>query len=289
MLFPDAHERNEAMGNPVRDSQRRIVTGVLMMSLVSACGGGAGGNSAVTVPPPVAGLQSPGGIWFGFDSTGEPVSLFISENGMVLAALQPAGALLPSHGGGTVGVSDNSVLGGAFELAGPLQPASFIRDEDLACSLDGTVSERQSMSVDIVCSDANGVVYDEALSMRYDDSYERPTSLDALAGDYTLDFQTSSNSLTVSADGTLSGMYHNGARCLVNGAASLIDENFTLIGVSWTMSNCTDLFGICEGVRMTGFAMQNLEPGGNPDVYYFGLTGSTVDGLFTVSVLYEPL
>ena len=153
----------------------------------------------------------------------------------------------------------------------------------------GSLQERQTLTIDVACSDSNGIVYDEALTLAYEGaSYERASSLADIAGNYTLLFQPNTNSLNIAADGTLFGMYHNGANCTINGTASIIDANYTLIDVSWTMSGCTDLRGIYEGVEMSGFAIANPAPIGNPDSYYFLLTGLTQDGLYAVSVLYEP-
>ncbi|MGI9248721.1 MAG: hypothetical protein ACR2QI_06870, partial [Woeseiaceae bacterium] len=133
-------------------------------------------------------------------------------------------------------------------------------------------------------------VYDEALTLTYDQrAYERESSLDALAGDYTLDFQPDTNSLSISGDGTLFGMFHNGARCMINGTAAIIDADYTLIEITWTMSGCTDLFGIYEGVEMSGFAMANPVPTGDPGSFYLLLTGQARDGVYSVSVIYEPV
>ena len=119
-------------------------------------------------------------------------------------------------------------------------------------------------------------------------SYERESSLAALAGNYTLEFLPDTNSLSIAGDGTISGMYHNGARCMVNGTATIIDMSYTLLHVTWTMSACTDLLGVFEGTEMSGFALANPSSIGNPDSYYVLMVGQAQDGLFSVSVLYDP-
>lgn len=221
---------------------------------------------------------------------GESVSFYIAETGELRAVLRPDGGTIPSFGGGSVSVTSNDVINGSFELRGAVSPPIFQQGEDLGCSISGSVLERQNLSVDITCSDSGGIVYDEALILIYDsNNYERQSSLDALVGDYTLEFQTDTNSLNIAADGTIFGMYHNGAQCMVNGTAAIIDADYTLIDISWTMSGCTDLIGIYEGVQMSGFALTDLAAAGVPGSYYVLLTGQTQDGVFAVSVLYEPI
>jgi len=269
---------------------RQIVLSALLTGCLAACGGGGGGSSGNPGPPTPADAQSPGGIWFGIDSAGESVVFYIAETGELRTSMHPEGTLFVSFGGGSVNVTSANVVNGSFELRGALSPSTFQRGEDLGCSVSGSVQERQTLSVDVACSDSNGVVYDEALTLIYDPNvYERDSSLDALVGSYTLEFQPDTNSLTVSPDGTLFGMYHNSARCTIDGSASVIDTSYTFLKITWTMTACTDLLGIYEGTVMSGFAMANLAPTGDPDSYYLLLTGQAQDGLFAVSVLYEPI
>lgn len=270
---------------------RHVALCTFMIAYLTACGGsGGGGSSDIPVPPGTAAIQSPGGVWFGFDSMAESVVLYIAESGELRAVLHPEGGPFASFGGGSVSVTSNDVIDGSFELRAAVSPPLFQQREDLGCSVSGSVVERRSLSVDVICSDSRGVVYDESLTLIYDaNSYERGSALDALAGDYTLEFQPDMNSLNVAGDGTIVGMYHNGARCMVSGTAAIIDADYTLIDIAWTMSGCTDLFGIFDGVEMSGFALANPAPTGIPGAYYFLLTGQTQDGVFAVSVLYEPV
>ncbi len=268
---------------------RHIVFSAVFVVCLAACGGGGGGSSELPGPPGPSDAQSPGGIWFGADSAGESVVFYISETGELRASMHPEATIFVSFGGGTVNVTSTNVVAGSFELRGALSPSTFQRSEDLGCSVSGSVQERQTLSVDVACSDSSGVVYDEALTLMYDPNvYERDSSLDALVGNYSLEFQPDTNSLTVAADGNLFGMYHNSARCRINGDASVIDTSHTFLKVTWTMTACTDLVGVYEGAVMSGFAMVNPAPTGDPDSYYFLLIGQAQDGLFSVSVLYEP-
>jgi hypothetical protein len=157
------------------------------------------------------------------------------------------------------------------------------------------VLERQTLSIDVICADSNGVVYDETLAMMYDGSiYERNSSLDAIAGDYTFTFIPSGNFLAISDDGTITGSYNNfGAQCLVNGTAAIIDADYTLLDISWTMSSCiatTPLMPIdYEGVQVSGFAIEILSPTGAPGSYFFILTGRAGDRVFSINVGYDRI
>ena len=119
--------------------------------------------------------------------------------------------------------------------------------------------------------------------------YERDSSLDELAGEYTIELQPDTNSLSIAVDGTLFGMFNNRARCSVEGNATIIDTEYTFIEVTWTMSGCTNPIGNYEGTQMSGFALPSPSPTGRPGSYYFLLTGQSPDGLYAISVLYEPV
>lgn len=150
--------------------------------------------------------------------------------------------------------------------------------------------ERQVFSADVTCSDSGGIIYEEALQLMYDPNvYERDSSLQDFAGEYTLEFQPGTNSLSIAPDGTLFGLFDNGAQCLIEGSATAIDTNYTFIDVAWTMSGCTNQIGNYEGAEMSGFAMANPAPTGNPGSYYLLLTGQSPDGFYSISVLYEPV
>jgi hypothetical protein len=262
-----------------------------LIACLTACG--SGGKSTGPGQPPPGGPQSPGGFWGDPDAGGGLVSFLIAENGDLQAQLRLDGPFLPLKGAGTVSVTQNNVLSGSFELAGDISGVPNQQGEDLGCSVSGTVLERQTLSVDVICADSNGVVYDETLAMMYDNSiYERESSLDALAGNYTFPFQPDTNYLSITGDGTIMGSYHNfDAQCLVNGTAAIIDADYTLLDISWTMSSCIDLFlnTDYEGVQVSGFAMEIVSPTGAPGSYLFILTGRVGDRVFSINVGYDRI
>ena len=273
-----------------QNRMRHIFLCASLIACLTACGGKSNGPGQ----PPPGGPQSPGGFWGDPDAGGGLVSFWIAENGDLQAQLRLGGAFIPLHGAGTVSVTQNNVLSGSFELAGDISPLPNQQGEDLGCSVSGTVLERQTLSVDVTCADSNGVVYDERLAMMYEGSiYERQSSLDAIAGSYTFPFQPDTNFLSITGDGTIMGSYHNfGAQCLVNGTAAIIDADYTLLDISWTMSSCIDhpfLNIDYEGVQVSGFAMEIRSPTGAPGSYLFFLTGRVGDRVFSINVGYDRI
>jgi hypothetical protein len=219
-------------------------------------------------------------------------AFWISENGDLAAQLHMDGAFLSLLGAGTISVAEDNVVSGSFELAGERLLLPTQQGEDLGCSISGTVLERQTLSVDVICADSNGVVYDETLAMMYEGSiYERNSSLDAIAGNYTDPFIPSGNFLAISDDGTITGSYNKGGVfCMVNGTAAIVDADYTLIDISLTMSSCIDSFFISgfEGVQLSGFAIEIMGPTGASGSYIFLLTGRVQGRVYSISVIYEP-
>ena len=257
---------------------------------LAGCGGGGGGNGAPTTQtPPPANAQSPGGAWFVLDSNSKPVLLYISEAGDVRSIFDVAAVTAgPTFGAGSIDITGTDSINGVLLASGILPFPGGSAPVDLSCTLSGTVRERASLTVHIVCSDNSAIVYDENFTMTPQPGYDTGSSLDAIAGNYTLMFSPATNMLNIVADGTLFGMYDNGANCMVNGVVSIIDANYSFFDVEWTMTSCTDPIGIYEGAVMTGFAMQSPSPSLPQGSYYFILTGQSAQGQFTISVLYEP-
>jgi len=258
---------------------------LILFLLIAGCGGG-GSNSSSSSPMTV---QSPGGHWFVLDANLNPVHLYISEAGEVRSVFHVAAVTDgPTFGTGTISVAGADSTNGVLQARG-IQPSTGApRPGDLSCSLAGTVRERQTLAIQITCSDSGGIVFDELFAMTPQPGYDAGSSLDGIAGNYTLAFRPATNMLNVTADGTLFGMYHNGANCTVNGLVSIIDADYSFLDVEWTMSSCTDPIGIYEGVVMTGFAMPSPNPNDLPGSYYFILSGQSTQGLFTISATFEP-
>jgi hypothetical protein len=149
----------------------------------------------------------------------------------------------------------------------------------------GTVAQRASLQLAVHCSDTAGVTNDRSVFFLYDPAYEADSSLDAIAGNYTLSFNTQTNSLTIASDGTVFGMFHNGAQCVVNGRVEVIDPRFNLYDFELSFSNCQFLKSY-EGQTMTGFAALSM-PGMPAGAFLLLVTGMINGRLEFHSLLYE--
>ena len=277
---------------------RLAATAFVIGLLVAGCGGGGSsgpasqasppGPTTLAPPPEPTTVQSPGGDWLALAGSANPVRFYISETGKVRSIFNVEAVTDgPTFGAGSVEITGIDEVNGVLQAKG-IQPAGGPRPVDLSCTLSGIVRERSSLSLSIVCSDDNGIVYDETFGLRPQPGYDAGSSLEDIAGNYTIPRRPDTNMLNITADGTLFGMYHNGPNCMVNGVVSIIDPDFSFLDVEWTMTNCTDPIGIYEGATHSGFAIQSLNPDAPPGSYYFLLTGLNDKGFDSISVTFEP-
>jgi len=269
--------------------------------LVSLFAGGCGGNSSAPpssppISPPVPATQSPGGQWLGLDSQARLVNLLISEKGDLRGFVHiGTGMEPPFFTTGTVSVTNGDDLAGAMrgqDLLSPPPinlpggPIALPLPTIISCSLSGTVVEHTRFTAQISCSDDDALIYDESVVLMSQPGYQNGSSLDAIAGNYTLASNPATNTLNITTDGTVFGMYDNGPSCTVNGLVSIIDDRFSLLEVNWTLSMCTDPFGFAEGAEYDGFAMPSPDLNA-PDSYYFLLIRELPDSLSLISVIYD--
>jgi len=260
--------------------------------LLAACGGGGGGGSSneqiLVTPPPT--LQSPGGHWFVLDADSNSAHFYISETGKLRVVFYvPTVSDGPSFGGGAVTITGTDVVGGSMQVHGIVPSPGSLFPVILNCDISGLVVEHQVLDVQVDCSDGSTVVFSRSYRMTPQPGYDEGSSLDSIAGNYTIAARSATNILNITADGTIFGMYHNGANCTVNGLVSEIDTNYRFLDVEWTMSLCTDLLSLSEGAEMSGFAIRTTNPNISPNSYYFILTGQNGDAPLNISITFEPV
>ena len=201
------------------------------------------------------------------------------------------------YGAGMVAMHDGDRLMGNLFLEALLNEPSvgYVRSQYLSCSLEGTVAERERIDMDVECPAVDGLGWSESITLIDSVSYElQPSSLDTIAGNYTLDFRPQTNTLNINGDGVIFAMYHNGPRCTVNGQVSLIDSRFNLYWVKWRFSSCEDgifSFPGYEGAEFSGI-LHVLPPSiaDLPDGSIYLLISGQVDERFEfVSVIYDPV
>lgn len=263
------------------DPKRRVYP--FLWLLLTGCGHHSAGSSGPPSPspPPPASLQSPGGIWHELKVPLSTRTYFIAETDDMKVMDEG-----PSFGSGAVLVTDANRLAGSYQLRSfqtdPTQPPAL----DRTCDLDGTVSERASINVTVHCTDDAGTESSDTIALLYDSAYALNSSLAAIAGNYTLDFDAQNNSLNINGDGTVFGLFHNGAQCTVNGRVEIIDGDFDLYRFELTFSSCQILTKY-EGQTMTGLAALNL-PGTPSGSFLLLLTGPINGRMEVFSLLYLP-
>jgi hypothetical protein len=280
-------------------------------ALVAGCKSG-GDDSASAANPAAAGppapTQSAGGIWGGIPAAGESITLYIAETGELV--VQTSSSSGGTHGTGAVIVNNPNDVAGTYQARSfatvvvPLPPAPPpplpppVPVTEQTCTLDGTVTERSLLQVDLSCTDTAGNTTQRSASLLYHPAYELDSALADIAGNYTVPFRPQTNTLNIN-NGVIFGMFDNGPTCTVNGQVQIIDARFNLYRVELLMSLCqTPIGALYEGATFRGFAARNL-PGmragaflllvsGRPSPLGSGTTVVNPSILF-VSMLYEPV
>lgn len=272
-------------------SAARVVA-ILLILGCAACGGGGGGGAAPAVAPspvntpPAPSQASAGGMWFALSGGSTAMTLMIAETGEMRVTAPPTASSGPAFGYGAVAVIGNRVAG-SFETRAIQPSPTGPAGAELDCTLEGTVSTRVSMDVTVVCTDAAGSATTTPFQFRYDARYDADSSLALIAGNYTMPASPAGNSLNINGDGTLFGVYQNGARCTLNGRVEIVDASFNLYRFEVLFSGCTVLPQL-EGVTMTGFATRDL-PGQKAGAFHLLMTAVVAGRLEFASVLYEPV
>lgn len=261
-----------------------------MLILAAGCGGGGGGSGGAVAQPapaapaaPAAANGSAGGIWFVPGTPETAVTMFIAESGLLW--LFDQGWI----GTGAVIVVNGAEVAGSFERIELNFVTANPRETRQSCEITGTVQTRTSLSLTILCEDWQSATVAREFDFLYDARYGRDSSLDAIAGNYTVPIAALTNTLSINNDGAVFGMFQNGgADCTVNGRVELIDPDFTIYGVELTLSLCAGSAGaFYDGETLSGLII--AEVGGQVPGAFLLLASFTVDGgLAVYSLLYEP-
>ncbi len=271
-----------------------LIVALGLGSIIASCGGGGGSAPAATIPPvppvppvppapppppPPVGNDSPGGIWVGIDSDGEIVIVFVTETGRFNFVTE-----FGNQGSETLSVSNGNDVSGNFQLVTPLFGPTFPDGTTLAdCTLSGTVTERQIMSVTVNCTTTAGLQDQITVTpLDYVPIYERDSSLATIAGMYDDGFVVTD----IAADGTIFAQdWFTG--CVTNGRVSIINPNFNLYDFQFGYSNCTGPDAILNGTSFIGIGtLDNTIP---PDVLLVLVTGDVAGTLVSWFLFGERL
>lgn len=245
---------------------RTLVLALISSAFLSACGGSGGGKA--NVPPPPVQNVSPGGFWFGTDSDGDDIVAVVTETGRFHFITLVDG----SQGSGVMSVSNGNNISGNFQLVTQIDWV-FADGTTLAdCTLSGTVTERQTMTVTANCTTTAGLANQSTATLGYDNTYDRNSSLATIAGNY----QGESSVLNISGSGVMFAQDPIDG-CVVNGQVNIINAAYGAYDFGFTFSNCQGESAILNGSSFTGIMF--LDNTVNPEVLISIYTGE-VGGFF---------
>lgn len=281
---------NLALVVGIATSAGRAICLALAAATAAACNGDGSADVSGAETPGQAAARgvsrpkaSPGGIWHALDGTAGSLTLMIAESGEL--KLYGAG---PAFGSGAVVVAGDGRLAGSFDVRGIASQAAGMDSALLErCELEGSIVERVSIDIELTCAGAGGEARAEHRTLLFDAHYMSGASLDEIAGNYTLPFDRDANSLSISDDGVVFGVYDNGPSCTIGGEIGPVEHAYNLYRTDWTLSNCAAPHERFEGATFTGLGFSGA-PGRAPDTLLLLLTG-TVEGRFEfLSLIYEP-
>ena len=235
----------------------------VLCALMVACGGG-GGSAAqpfaqsLTIPTPIPtqtpAISSAGGIWV---DPGTQAIMYIAENGnlVVQTDIEPIseGA---AFGLGSLTVDDSNQVSGTFRARTGQPGLSSPPSIELDCELNGPLAGRETLFLMVTCLEAGDLRWEESLDLlpHLSAIYEQDSSLARVTGSYQLGTGRNADStpILISENGMMSGRYHNGANCDLNGQVSVIDTNYNMYQLDWTFGNCVQPFPQFEGSIWSG-------------------------------------
>lgn len=226
--------------------KRRIVILFLVtLSGLSACGGG-GGGSTTTIPPvtipPVTNV-SPGGYWGGVDSNGQPIDAFVTETGELHITQVFGGDRY--FGSGVVTVTNGNDLAGDFQLIAPMADFFGGLDDVFAdgttsadCTLSGTVTQRNTMTVTVICTTTAGLEDQITATLGYRNSHDRDSSMATIGGNYQWAWSPALPViLNITGAGTMFSQ-DAGTGCIITGQVNIINSTFDIYDIEIGFSNC---------------------------------------------------
>jgi hypothetical protein len=233
--------------NAVPASRQTSAFAVCMSLALAGCGhhgSEAAGDSAGADEQ----TQSIGGIWNGTDASGRNVVALADEAGEFHVILDDG-----TQYSGTASTMGDAVSANAERLqrhsgpGGPSDAASA--GSEVATALKGKVQQRQSMSINVAPASGARSFPPETFSLQFNSSYNDPSSLAMVAGDY-MD-SINGNTITVAGSGTLFWRDSTNG-CLATGAVSIIDARYDLYEVQFSYSACTGALADLNGMEFLG-------------------------------------
>ena len=212
---------------------KRIAALGLLTVLLAGCGGG--DDNPAPAPTPTATAE---GFWTGTASTGVNVALAVLENGETWGVYTSGGALVGALYGNTIS-SGNTVSGAGKDFNIPSRTVT-------SATYSGTFSAKNSIKV-LTSAGAS-------FSGAYNNSYDQPASLSALAGTFSgwgVSGTTSPAAISATVSSTGAIIVPASLGCAATGTAkprasgkNIFDVTVTFVGSTCALGNGTSTTGV---------------------------------------------
>ncbi|HEX9877858.1 MAG TPA: hypothetical protein VGC50_14495 [Gammaproteobacteria bacterium] len=225
---------------------------------IAACGGSSTDPPMIALPPP--GDLSPGGLWEGTHTNGDYILGLIGEDGE-FHFVDDFG-----QGYGVMSVDGDQVAADythAAYLGETFEDGSVIA----ACTLSGTLVERDVLTFTSECITGFGTESEVTLSLAFNDNYFRDGSLDTLAGQ----FDDLGNVLTIDSNGVLFEQ-DPASGCVMNGQVSVIDPDFNAYAMEFIFESCEGEVEFLNGSTWSGIGALDHTNLVGPEKLVFGAT-----------------
>ena len=241
----------------------RCLTLLFSVTLV-ACGGGGGDGGSTTAPP--LSNQSVGGVWEGTDSDGDDIVGLVTEDG-TFHFIDPSG-----QGFGRISVSNNNQVSATYIYVADLGTAFSDGSTSAACTLSGTIAERQSLTVNSECTTTQGSVSQVSAALAYSSLYDRDANLATIEGLY----DDLGNVLSIDSAGLLFEQDATNG-CVLNGQVTVVDPSYNAYEVEFSVENCNVGSQELNGTAWSGIL--TLDNTVSPEELIFGVVGNvTISG-----------
>ncbi len=195
---------------------------VFFLSIIAACSGGDGGGSSTPVAD-----GNPEGIWSGtFDEEGTTYEVSgLIHSGEIVAFSTDAGVVYK----GTYSVAGDEITANmnCFESGGSFFATSV---------LNGTFSEQGHLNGTFTTSYVGNGTTQGTISLAFNQIYNRPSSLELVAGDWEVAYGDYSAQALIDDQGHITAEDTDG--CIYAGVISVLDPNHNLYAVDVDVTDC---------------------------------------------------
>lgn len=248
---------------------------LVLTLFLAACGGG--GDDGIPPAPPLK--ASPGGVWFGVDSDGDPVSAFVTETGRFHIIDE-----FNIQGTGVLAVSNVNHVESTFQMVTPAFGVTFADGSTLAdCTFLGTVNERVTLMGIVDCTTANGQQISTTVTLDYSDVYDRDSSIAVISGNWQ---DSVIDVLTIDANGAIfwQGSFSG---CVTTGQANAIDLAYNTYDIELNFANCLPPVDVFNGSTFIGIGI--ADDRASPEQLVFRLIGEVDGDLASIGISFGRL